>query len=171
MALLRIKVIKAEQMNIAGLRRELLKQVKAEGQEIIKLMNQTTQSWTGAKPTFEDIGTISGQEAFTKVVPRGSKEGIKKWNILDLGAKRHIIKARSRKTLAFRQGGFKAKTSPGRVRSRGGSPATGPRRFPKAVNHPGIKKRGWTPLITKKRQKPFQRNMQRANNLAVNRLY
>ena len=170
MTLLKIKVIKPAQMNIKGLQRDLLKQVEAEGKELEKLFNQTTQTWKGEKPTFVSISTVSGQDAFVKTAPRGSKKGVQKWIWGDEGTRRHVIKAK-RKTLAFRQGGFKSKTTPGRIKSRAGSPASGPTRFPKKVNHPGTKPRKWTPLIKKKRTDPFQRNMQRANNKAVNRLY
>lgn len=171
MTLLRIKVIKPAQMNIPGLKKELLKQLKAESKEIIKLLNQTIATWSGEKPTFEDIGTVSGNEAFIKVMPRGSKKGVKKWIWSDEGTKRHRIKARKAKTLAFRQGGFKAKGKVGRLKSGSGSPATGPMRFPKAVNHPGTKARKWSRIAKKKREKPFQRSMQIANNKAVKRLY
>ena len=52
-----------------------------------------------------------------------------------------------------------------------GAAASGPFRFPLQVRHPGFPGRRWTPTIKKKREKPFQRNVQKANNRSVNRLY
>lgn len=168
---LKVKAIKAKPMKIDQVRREVLKQLEAEGKEVEKLLDQTTATWKSAKPTFQSTATVIGDNAVVATSVGGNAEGVKKWNILNEGARRHPIRARRKKTLAFRRGGFRPKTRVKRLKSVPGSPASGPMRFPVAVRHPGIKARQWNEVARQKRVRPFQRNVQIANNRAVSKIY
>lgn len=129
--------------------------LRQEGEETRQDYKLPVQTWKGAKPFFDSRVTITSTVGKVFTRPTRNKEGIKKFNILDLGARPHTIRARRARRLRFRQGGFVAKTSPGRLESSGGKVATGPIRRPVQVRHPGIKARGWTELILKRRQKRF----------------
>lgn len=151
-----IKAIKPARLKVDGFRLALLNALRAEGVEHRRTLSQTTASWTGEKPKFESLISLAGGDATVVTGPTGSTEGAQKWQWLDEGTHPHVIRARRARTLRFRQGGFRAKTSVGKFESGAGRAASGPWRFPRSVRHPGTKARGWSALLTKRRRDPFR---------------
>ena len=173
MTLFQLKAIKAQKMNIPQVRLKLLNALRKEGKIVEKEYQRTITTWKGAKPKFISLIGLERGDGHASVLtgPSGSTLGVQKWVWLDEGTKAHIIKARNRPRLVFRQGGFRAKTSIGNLDSSGGAAATGPKRFAKQVNHPGIKARGWTKLLQKRREHPFRDAMIKAVKAGTDGIY
>lgn len=91
----------------------------------------------------------------------------KVYNILDGGAKKHTIKPKKAKMLAFNSI-FKAKTKPDSLNS-GAGRSSPPVAFARVVHHPGIKPRNWTKIVLKRSRKRFPANVDKAVRLAVAR--
>lgn len=76
----------------------------------------------------------------------------KTFAFVDQGTRWHVIRPKRKKFLAFKAGGFKAKTRVGVLSSSKGSPGKTPT-FVKVVYHPGTEARGFSELIQAKAQK------------------
>lgn len=84
------------------------------------------------------------------------------YEYLDKGTRPHVIRAKRASTLSFNTAGFQSKTVPRRLTPRPGKAAGPPRAFPIAVQHPGMRARGYTPIIRRTSQKRLKRNVDRA---------
>lgn len=135
--------IKPEKMNIKVFEEGILEALKQEGKEEVPLFGETTAPWKNP-PGFgtEVSSTSSKAQAITG--PIGSELQVNKWLWLNSGTRvRH----------ALMSGNWRSKTTPGVLRSGGGSGKVV--RVSKRIRRPGIKAREWTILIAKSRQKPF----------------
>lgn len=132
--------------------------------------NALTGAALGAKADFEVTQqTWSGKSKGDFKIKSGPGERLiytdsKIYGYVDKGTRAHIIRAK-RKTLAFK-GGYKAKTSPGRIGSTSGG-ASGGWMFAKAVRHPGTKARNFSKVIAAKWSKELPKIMQRAVDSAM----
>lgn len=112
-------------------------------------------------------------EFYETQAPGAASSGIevatkdKVYNILDGGAKPHIIKPKKAKMLAFNSV-FKAKTKPESLNSGAGRNSP-PVAFARVVHHPGIKPRNWKKIVLKRSRKRFPANVDKAVRRAVAR--
>lgn len=163
MALFQVKFLKPQKMKIDQVRRELLRELELEGRDVEKLYSETTRTWKGDKPKFESITDVSQEDASVLTGPTGSDLAVNKFVWLDEG---------TRIRWAVMSGNWRSKTRPGRLKSgrgRGRVLVAGRRNMRKP--RPGIKARGWTEMIQKRRKKPFTRRMIKAKNRGLDNLY
>jgi hypothetical protein len=105
---------------------------------------------TGAQSSAVEVGTDDKPYGWT-----------------DKGTKRHLIRPKKAKALAFNSN-FRAKTKPDSLNSSAGKNAP-PVVFAKAVNHPGTKARGFTKQVLKRSKIRFYANVDKAVRRAVAR--
>lgn len=110
------------------------------GKEAVRLFRGTTRTWSH-QPSF-DYAVEAGGKSFDVLAGTGNQI----YRYVDEGTRPHVIAGRH--LLAFRAN-YQAKTSPGSLQARSGG-ASGPMVFAKRVMHPGIRARGFTPLVKKK---------------------
>jgi len=139
---------------IKNVRLAILNELRAEGREECKMLEQTTAHWHGDKPKFTQIISFAGGDASLLVGPGGSMTGSQKWVWLDEGTRPHDIKPRKARFLVFRTG-YTAGSTPGTFATRASS-TSGEVARAKLVHHPGVKARGWSVLLLKERYKPFR---------------
>ena len=153
-----VKAIKPAKLKVKEVRLELLNELRKEGREEVKILRPTTDNWRGVRPDFEfEIG-LTSKEALLLVGPTGSEKAVQKWVWLDEGTKKNYpIVARRAPFLRFRSG-YSASTTPGSFKSRG-SRTYGGWIQKKAVIHPGIKARGWSEMLQKRRKRPYRDRM------------
>ena len=152
------KGIKPTKLRVDKVRLNLLNALRTEGKIVKKELEKTTATWTGAKPTFDILISLTGGNATLLVGPGGSKEGAEKWIFLNFGTKPHIIRAKNVPNLIFKVGGFQPKTKV-KVFSSGPGASDGTFVSKKQVQHPGIEARDWTGEIVKRRKKKFTKAM------------
>lgn len=111
----------------------------------------TVATWTH-KPGF----TIDNSQPDRRIV--GTDDQI--YAYVNDGTKAHTIRARGKGRLRF-QAGYRAKTSPGVIGSRGGG-ASGPVVYARVVRHPGTRARQLTKAIAEKWQRQLPILMSRA---------
>jgi hypothetical protein len=99
----------------------------------LKLYGRTVKTWR-RKPRFSAQTKFKNSEV---VINAGTDDKV--WNIINRGARPHIIRAKNAPRLRF-QTGYTAKTKVRDLHTGPGG-AFGPIRFAMAVNHPGIKAR------------------------------
>lgn len=158
-----VKAIKPQKMKLDQVRKELLNALRAEGRDVKKLYEPTVATWKGDKPFFEILIGLTGRDASVLVGPNGSKEALKKFKFLDEG---------TRIRWALMSSDWKSKTKPGSLKSGGGRGrvvVVGRKAMRKP--RPGIKARGWTPMIKKRRRKPFTKRTIDAKNVGLANLY
>lgn len=157
---LQVKAIKAKKMNLKRVREELLKAAESEGKEVQKLYGQTVASWSGDKPRFESLVEVGRDDVTVLTGPNGSNEALNKFKWLDEG---------TRVRYATMSQDWKSKTKPGVLKSGRGR---GKMLFVnKRRPRPGIKARGWTELIQKRRKRPFTNAMIKAKNRGLDKIY
>ena len=148
------KAIKPPKLKIDEVRLAILNALKKEGRLEAKKLQETTQHWKGAKPTFDfTVSLAGGKEALLLTGVSGDTEGAQKWIWLNYGTKRHVITARRAPFLQFRVGG-RAGSTPRSWSTSAAVPGTEPRRA-RRVMHPGTKAREWTILLYEERWQPF----------------
>ena len=151
-----VKSIKPQKMKLKQIRFEVLNALRKEGAVHVREYKDTVKTWT-TKPTFGYlISTAQGD----LMVVSGPKDKGEIWGYLDKGTKvRHAVMSKD----------WKSKTSPGRWRSGRGA---GRMVFvSRKIRLPGIKARGWTEDLSKRRKRPFQRNILKAVQRGAKRLY
>lgn len=153
-----IKAIKPAKLRVGRVRLELLNELRAEGRDVKKELEKTTRNWKGAKPAFEILISLAGNDATLLVGPAGNTKGVQKWTWLDEGTRPHVIRARRAPYLRYRLG-YNASTRPGTLTSRGSYYVGKHYRRSKVVHHPGTKPRGWVALIQKRRRRKFTKRM------------
>jgi hypothetical protein len=155
-----VKAIKAKPMRLKEVRLELLNALRAEGKENEKLLEQTWATWKGDKPKAETLIGLTTKDASVLTGPNGSEDALNKFKWLDEGTcVRYATMSQD----------WKSKTTPGKLKSgrgRGRMLFVNKRR-----PRPGIKARGWTELIQKRRRRPFTNAMIKAKNRGLDKLY
>lgn len=146
--MIRIKAITAT-IDQAGLNARKHKQAIILARDItavavIQDFEQATRTWNH-KPGFK----ITRDADSTSV---GTDDEI--FGYVDGGTRPHDIRPRG-KRLKF-QGGFKAKTTPGSLRSGSGG-SSGAFVFAKVVHHPGTKARNFSKLVNERAQKLLEK--------------
>lgn len=120
--------------------------------DAISLFEDTTRTWKN-RPNFY-MRKLRGSRSV------GTKSKI--YQFVDKGTRAHVIKPkRAGGVLRFRAGGFKAKTTPGRLQSNKGVPARN-WTSAKIVRHPGTEARGFSEEIQKRMQKQIASDMRKA---------
>lgn len=154
---IQMKAIRPGRLKVDLILQELQRQLQAEGQYIKGEYLKTTATWRH-KPRFE---VLTDTTAGNLAVLVGTDDDIYKY--VDEGTRPHRIVPKSSNPYGrlFFQSGYVAKTTPGVVGSMAGG-KFGNVVAATAVNHPGTKKRGFTPLIKNKTGPRFKRNMQDA---------
>lgn len=164
-----VKEIKPTKLREDALRLELLNEMRAVGRDIAKDFAKTVETWEGEKPKFEMLISLVQPGPTVVVEPTGSEEAVKKYAYVTKGTKKHRIKAKKGKSLAFAwagPGSYKAKTKPRVIGSTPGG-ATGEAVFPKAVMHPGTEAREFDEEIQKIWQPRFKDRMEGAMRKAA----
>jgi hypothetical protein len=151
---LNLKVIPPDKLRTGTVRLEILNALRKEGRLQVRMLEQTTQHWRGAKPSFEFLIGLTGTEAALMVGASGSGKGAQKWQWLDEGTRPHIITPRRAPYLRFQTGGS-AGSSPGTLSTRPATPPSGPFVRTQFVRHPGNAARQWSIVLMKERQNPF----------------
>lgn len=135
-----VESIRPHLLDVQAIRVGILHEKEAKGREGRRKLEDTTRTWSGARPRF--YSEVSANGTLT-IGARSGGEGYDKWLRLQWGTSRHLIRARRARCLAFRSPGFLPKTTPRFLGAGPGRLATGPWHYPPAVMHPGTKPRRW----------------------------
>lgn len=163
-----MKAIKPKRLKQDAISEEILFALQDEARKQKKLLNQTTSTWSGEKPTFESlIDLSSGGDATVVTGPSGGTKAVNKWTWLDQGTKIRW---------ALMSSDWRSKTRSGTLKSgRGsGSVILAGKRAMQARNirpRPGIVARGWSIMITKMRRRPFTKLVIKAMQKGSKRLF
>ncbi len=156
-----VKAIKAPRLQSDAMRLVLLNAMRAAGKWLVKTdFKQTTRTWKH-KVDFETLISLKPPGPTILI---GTDDKV--WNMLNEGTRPHRIMAgiftgkSNKKALAF-PSRFKPKTKRGTLRSTAGFKG-GPTTVVPYVQHPGTEAREWGQLIGKRRQRWFQKQMERA---------
>lgn len=157
MAQIKLTPIFGRPWDLRGFKSDLEKSMREEGRAQKKLFAMTTATWKGAKPRFNPKRVISSTEISVTTGPSGNEKAVNKWGWLDQGT---AIR------WALMSGNWRSKTVSKRLKSRRGSGKVliaGRRAMQKRNIKPrkGIKARGWTKIIEKRRRKKFVAMMKR----------
>lgn len=132
------------------------KETAKYGQYIKADLERLTAKWTGDKPEWVLIITISADGMILEVKPRSSDdEGSLKFLWIDRGTKAHDIYPVNADRLRF-QTPYTAGSSPNSlftIRASTGDQVV----YANHVRHPGTKARNWSALVAKNHEKPFTR--------------
>jgi hypothetical protein len=150
----KFEAIKPQFYDVEAIAEAAEKSARKVGEGMLDDFEQTTSTWKH-KPAFTILEVRSGGVITVGV---GTDDEI--YRYVTKGTKAHTIHPRRRRVLSFRTG-YKAKTTPRKLRSGGGG-ASGPRRFARRVKHPGTKAREFEEEITKKWKRPSVRLIQQA---------
>jgi hypothetical protein len=151
--------ITPKKLKIDAYRLELLNALRKEGTQHRRILKRTVTTWK-TKPKFESLIGLDKKTATVLTGPSGNKEAAQRWGWINNGTPPRIIRARRAPYLRFSWPNT-AKTRVGKFTSGRGSKGRNWARK-RSVRHPGIKKRGWTELLTKKRRGPYILRMKRA---------
>lgn len=161
-----VKFIKPQKMKLKEVRLEILNELRKQGREVTVEMAKPLATWKD-KPKINFAIGLDKEAATLLVGPEGSEEQVNKFIWLDKGTKKRwalMSKDWSSKT---KPNSFTASRGSGRVIIAGR----------KAMQkrgigvRPGIKARGWTEALMKKRRKPFTRGIIDAKNKGVDKIY
>jgi len=145
----RIKPIVPKEYNVAGVRKELIDVMRVESSIVQSMYLKTTKTWK-TKPKFKKkVRKVGDSYHMTVGYDPDTKEG-QIYEYVDLGTRRHVIRARRAPMLRFRVGG-KPKTRPKRIASYKGKRGKH-WRSKKVVVHPGTKARLFTATIHERRR-------------------
>lgn len=163
-----IKYFKANRFNIDEVRRELLNELRRQGRLTEKALEKTTNTWTGAKPRFESIISLTrppGQgSVFTG--PTGDADAVEKWVRLDRGTRQnhpsgYDIVPHGDYPLHFiwdGPGSYEAKTTPEVLDSWAGGPRGRDVYFWR-VHHPGFVARNWTGTYIRQNRRKYTKGL------------
>lgn len=137
--------------DVEQFRRALEDGLADTAQQVIADYGKTVSTWEH-KPEFSVLGSTGFRIGRTVMeITVGTEDEI--YGYVDLGTKKHLIRPRRARVLAFGVGGS-PKTRPNRLLAQTGSAGT-IRAFAQVVHHPGTKARNFSKMIQKKHQ---QRN-------------
>ena len=106
-----VRAIKPKKMNISTIRKAALDALTEEGQAIKADFDETIAGWQHDKPTFKPKVKASSSSPAVQVEPTGNEKGVSKWHWLNGG---------TRIRWALMTPGWKSKTRPGTLLTRGG---------------------------------------------------
>lgn len=156
-----VKAIKAPRLRDDAMRLVLLNAMRKAGRFLVKTdFKKTTKTWKH-QPKFETLISLKPPGPTILI---GTDDQV--WNWLNEGTRPHAIFAgiftgkSNKKALAF-PSRFKPKTRVKSLKSQAGS-SGGPTVVVPFVQHPGTEAREWGQLIATKRQRWFQKQMERA---------
>lgn len=154
--MMKIVPIYAKPFKIKGHKTRLRKTLRDEGKVMKRMLQQTTSTWRGSKPTFKVKESISPNELSVDVSPGGA--GAQKWIWLEEGTKPHIIRPKKRGGMLHFRTGFKPKTKVGKLKSGRGKRGTH-HAAAKMVRHPGTQARLWRQVVWRKRNRILLRKL------------
>ena len=150
---MRFTAIRPKMWTLKYVRLELMNTLRKEARAGRKEYQQTTRTWAH-KPVFKISGlSLRGQVARITVSTTDRIYGY-----VDRGTRRHVIEPRSPVSISGRPSslrfrpGYRRKTRPRHIGSSAGG-RFGAYVYPVSVTHPGIKARGFTPLIRRRAQR------------------
>jgi hypothetical protein len=160
-----VKSIKAKRLNIEAMRQELLRGAEEFAPGVLKDFEATVDTWAN-KPDFHVVTELMPDGVVTEVSLTNLTDGNNKiYALVNDGAPRHVIRARTARRLRFRTG-YISKTLPRMLTSRAGG-RTGPWRSPSAVDHPGFEGRDFEGEIARVHQPRYNRIMEKAMKRAA----
>jgi len=160
-----VKSIKAKRMNIEAMRRELLKGAEEFAPGVLTDFEATVATFV-RKPDFHAVTELMPDGIVTEIsLTNLTDEANAIYALLDAGAPRHPIRARTSRRLRFRTG-YISKTVPRMLTSRAGG-RTGPWRSPSAVDHPGFEGRDFEGTIARVHTPRYYRIMEKAMKRAA----
>lgn len=117
----------------------------------LALFEKTTTTWS-SRPSFSVVKSATARY--------GVKTNSERWNWIDRGTRRRIIRPKAGGLLIFKVP-FRAKSKPGTIRSFKGSRGS-KWRSARRIKYPGIKARNWTQTIVKRLQPQAANRLRRA---------
>ena len=144
--------VSAPKLDKAAVRVELLAALREHGKSAVKVFETTTASWSGDKPKFEPIISLSeGEGAGLDLALSGEGKAVDKWFWLDRGtAVRRALMSPD----------WHSKTGPDVV---GSGPGSGKVIFvSRKLSLPGIKARNWSKIIKREMKPIFRADMKAA---------
>jgi hypothetical protein len=160
-----------KRIDAEGFELAILAALREEGEIVKRMYEKTVRTWSSPKPVFKiearigaggPRGGISSDSAIVNVFTTDQK-----YLWVDLGTQPYVIRPRNALFLRFTVGG-RPKTRPRVIGSGAGSRGS-QWVTTRLVRHPGIKAREFTDEITKRRRRPFLRNMEIAFQRAQKR--
>ncbi|RPJ40147.1 MAG: hypothetical protein EHM35_00650 [Planctomycetaceae bacterium] len=159
---IRVQAIKAKALNVKAVQREVQKALEETGKILQKEFGKTTESWQGAKPTFQVTTGGMASRAFVHCFPGGDEEGVEKWVRLDEGTEHNYPIAARKAPMLVYQSEFSPKTTPGSLSSKGGGKSGPYDRRRKQVIHPGVDPRNWSQTLGEQEEDAFADRIQAA---------
>lgn len=160
----RIKPIVPKEYNVAGVRKELVDVMRVESSIVQSMYLKTIKTWK-TKPKFKKKVRRVGDSYIMEVGYDPDTKAGKIYEYVDLGTRRHLIRARRAPFLRFRVGG-KPKTRPRRIASYRGKRGK-QWRSAKVVVHPGTKARLFTATIHERRRPKLDTAFRKAMKRAI----
>ena len=149
-----------KRLNVDAVRLELLNNARKEGELVKRELEKTVMNWE-EKPKFEVLFAVSQSDVILIAGPSSPAKLVERWNWINEGTDPYIIRAKRAPYLTFRIG-YNAGSRPGTLQTRRGYYVGNYWRRKRSVRHPGIKARGWTGTITKRRMPKFIKSTNRA---------
>ena len=165
-----VKAIRPRKLRENKVRLEILNALRAEGRVVEKELEKTVRNFRGARPGFESLIGLTTKEATVLTGPTGTVKAVQKWKWLDEGTRPHVIRAKRAPLLRYRLG-YNRGTRPGTLTTRGSYYVGASWRSARLVHHPGTKPVGWSPLVQKRRKKPFIKRMNTAVRVGMAKAY
>lgn len=156
------KAIKPKPFNDAAMSRALRLEMKEWGEkEAIPEFEKVTTGWQGEVPYWIQEFRAGGTwlQNFIRPSEPDSPSALK-WRWLDQGTPPHVIAPKKEGGLLVFPSIYSAGSRPGSLRTTPGV-ESGPLRFAREVNHPGIEPRGWTEMLKKLLEVSYQEAAQR----------
>lgn len=166
-----VKIFRGEAFKTGVIAQTIRSDMRTYSRKVIESLEETTENWQHAKPTFEvertRVAPSFSQKIELTVGLGGSKKGQKKWVWLNEGTDvRHAVMSKD----------FRPKTRVGTTKTGSGHPPYKPEFVSKAILMPGIEAREWTRVITNRHMKgrggveSFSAAMQKALNRGLARM-
>lgn len=162
-----VKAIIPKEFDTQAVMDTLRAEVKKFAPFLVKDFEQTTAGWTGEKPKFTPVIKPQAGQIVLEIRVLGPEHGREKWHWLNAGTKPHKIRPKNAKSLKFPGGHYSAGSTPGSIHTSRARRGSGPSVHAMEVNHPGTKARGWTAILVKENQRPFERWMRAAMKKAA----
>lgn len=166
---LAIKSIKPKRLQPSAIRFEVLNALRREGTVHRKELKKTVRTWSPPRPKFESTISLAKGNLTVLTAPTGTRDAVKRWNWADEGTRSRSIHARKAPYMIF-QVGYQARTRPKHFGS-GSSRRHGKWVRVKSVRAHRIRPRRWTETLSKRRKRPFMRNMLKAIEKGSRKLY
>lgn len=148
----KFRAILADTLDLSAFNGPIKAGMKTTQGRIAADYNSTISTWDH-RPGFDKRLSMTNTRARTSVTTNDPIYGY-----VHDGTRPHIIRPRRARALAF-QSGYRAKTTPGSIKARGGGP-TGTAVIRPFARHPGFAGRNFTPVIADNQEPLFAKEMQ-----------